>query len=570
MFAIEIERERNLYNWYGCYEAPEKKVIDTKNVKKKEISNVVTLTKVKQSMLHNVIKTMTKKSKHGTEWVVKPEMVVMMIIGAEIELGIKDKKEEDAAALMIKGIKGISLKKRLTDGETEDSNWRSVVIKQAEIRRLTLNRKIKLVLIETLAYKRRIPDYISRLIPIFERHGCLHVINTIAGRVPVDDVYFVNLFKNRVIMRVETDTAVVVDPDRTVVTVLAETVGERYKIEGIMLGLGVTLDYVLGTRLYFSDGMIVQSYAPVSEFEEDVGASFRSMFQRMVAICIADQSSVGRGGLSLLIKAVPSPKIVPSITSLMIYKKIDFEIMKLPKERKRVNVIMIGEKGSGKSTSSKLMAAAIKLRYGTEVDIVSSDAYGRWLLYLCLKYSIAQPEMLSDDVQLQELDLISYEMYTSQDADNGASWYEGYAEQILVMAGITELEQYSRLSMRKKNDLISSMIRVITPRLRTKSPLSVSSFYSRIEGVMQRDVCIYECHITEESTQMARSDIIFRLKPFADPRINIMGRSEINETSVCTELLLYDTYVELIGFVNPSVYMSDLLHQILLPVGEKY
>jgi hypothetical protein len=570
MFAIRIDKAKDLYNWYGCY-VKDNEIIeaDVKRVKTSKVENSVILTLAKQEMLHNVIATMTKTTQTGLEWTIKPEMVVQMIVGSDIVLNIRDKKEEKAAAEMIQGMKGITLLKKVREGETEDLNWRSIVRKRIEVRRITMNRKIQMIIIETLFYRSKIPKHISRLMPWFQKYGCFHPISVDNGKVPMSDLFFVNLFKERIILKTTDDVSSIVTPRTTVGIIEAKTIGERATIEGKLKTLGVEVDKVMGSKLIFSNGISVSSYASTFDHESDIGKSFRELFPKMVMLCTRDSQSKPGGGWSTLEKVNPLTKITPSINSDIIFNKIDVEMTKLGKERQRVNIIMIGEKGSGKSQSSKLMAEALKTRYSVDVDVVSSDAYGRWLYYLSTKYNVASPDDLDEVTRSIELNGITLEQYDELDLARGPSWFELSAEVILSRKGIDSVNKYTRLSLSERNSLAQEIIALVNARLRTKALLSYSAFHTRLESILPSPACIYECHITEESTQVARSDIVFRLDPFTDARMNVISRSDMTEAALCSELLLYDAYKLLIGSVNPLVYMSDLLHKILFSVTEK-
>lgn len=565
MLAIQYTKKREFYNWFGChlkYGATKDEIKQrNKRVKTSQFRDVLVLPASEQDLLHHVLHSSLIKREGNIEYIVRPDIVAYLLMGKEIILNITDKQVSDKIDKHNHPDVSYTVKQK-----EEDESWmyNSIVKMRYLIRNATKGNVVKLVEFDHMIYQLNIPSYISMLKEHFAREGHLHTIPVVNLYTCQNDIYFIRMFKERVTVQKRCDIPVSIDSSLTkVLNVQVSTIKELTDILTIAAARSIEVMLPTASELHFGKEYSLICKMPLGLTSKLKGMLFKDIFKFCMITCQRKSFLVEMFPVGLKLTDVTTrSSFVRSVNVTIVTNKIKKEIDDL-KGDERVNIIMIANKGEGKSTASSELAKTLTAKYNYEVKCFSSDSYGRYLTYLCEKYNVDHPQEITEEQVLYEINNLTQEKEASLDIEDNPSWYEQQAEKILIKYGIIEINgmMFMINRERKKLEMIKNEFKeVMIERLESKATMSFSSYFEALQGASGTNrIAIFECHNTEESKQAARADITFRLEPITNGLGNLIERQRGTEENNLAEILLYLVYDDLIGRTNPSVYLSDIL-----------
>lgn len=561
MLAIPYTSRREFYNYFGCYRHDDTPGVKNKKQKGRNVLNdAFVLSIEQQNELHCTLRSSLVKEKDNVKYIVGTDIIAYLLMGKEIILNLLDKDIQRKMNDRAYGDMTFEVKPKKDD---QSQQFNSIVRLRSLIRNATKGTVLKLIEFDHFVYQRNIPNYISILKEHFAREGHLHTIPIVANFALQTDLYFIKLFKERKVVRGIHDLNKIGLRADYVYDIQVSSIKDLASIHTKICDSGAETMDTMGSVLDFGHGQKLLCNMPINLTTHLIGMLYKEIFKFCMLTCSRESYEVMTFEVGAKVLSVRArSNFIKSVNVSIVADKIIKEIKAL-KMQERLNIVIIGNKGEGKSTATKQLASSLKLRFNYDVKVYSSDSYGRRLNYICLKYGIDHPKYLTEEQVIHELNLVSQETEAALDVEDSPSWYEKQAEIVLKNNGIILMNQLLFVINRnrvKLQQLKDDFKEIIIERLESKAIMSFSAYYEAIQGAEGTNrISIFECHTTEESKQVARTDITFRLEPITNGLGNLIERQRGTVENNMAEILLYLVYADLIGKTNPGVYLSDLL-----------
>lgn len=569
MLAIQYKPKVELYNWFGCYqkgntnEGTKSNQRETKaspsGAKRSRVTDdVFVLSPTQQDILHNTLKSLVVKTENGYGFRYRPDIIAYLLMGRQVIMNIRDSKVQKTIEERYSDIT-YQVKPKEPD---ESGLFNSIVQLRHLIRNTTKGAVVKIITLGDLNYSVRIPDYMSILMSHFSREGHLHTIPINGTKADENDIFYRRMFRRRIYVTRVQELKHYPDPNDVMIIPSATNTKELNAIENECQKYKLETVYPDTSELNFGNGCILRCSAPISIMEPMLNTSYQDIFKICMYTCrrLGYEIRMFSPGAKL-IGAYARTDDIRSVNATIICDKIIKEI-KSNKPPGRVNIIMIGNKGEGKSTASNAIAEMIEHKFGVKAKAFSSDSYGRWLAYLCDKYGVTHPSEISDAQAKSEIKLITQESEKELDQEGAVSWYETQAITILMSHNVTSREAFSALYNRSSETLTimkNEFKEIMVERMENKATLSFGAYFEALQSAAgDNRVSIFECHTTEESKQVARADITFRLEPLSNGLGNLIQRKRGTELNTLAEMFLHTVYEDQIGRTNPGVYLSEI------------
>lgn len=576
MLGISYSTRVNLYNALGCYKQGEiQSTTESSSVKRTKIvkpipvitpQNALILSFARQEMLHNTLKSKFKKDKDGTwRYTIRPDILAHLIMGKEFFVNILDPKT-----------KGLIVQRELPDvivttksrGPDESWMFNSIVSLRRLIRNATSGNVVRLIIFDSMLYRRLIPDYISQLMTHFDQEGHLHIIRTSGSLAVQQDYYYLNMFRYRYNVYKPEDVRTDHISKATRIPVIQTNVLQiSNDIQVKCFKEGIDIASLVTSKLHFTGLQTLRCFFPLAVMHAFVDLSYKDLFKLCMMTCMRPDSGVGIFQSKAVLEMVtPSQGLIRSEHALNLFKKIDAQLSDITHSTV-VNIVMIGNKGEGKSIASHVLGDVLERNYKLKGKVYSSDSYGRWLQYICDKYGVSDPNDIPEEKGKQEIKAVTQESEALLDRDDVVSWFEIKAEEMMLKADIVTHDQIISIinsaQKRKLAPLKEEFNRILIDRFDSKSYLSYGEYMQALSQAKgDNQFAIFECHTTEEAKLAAKSDITFVLEPISSGLGNILERSRGSKSNTFGEILLYEVYADLIGKTYAGVYLSELL-QIL-------
>lgn len=405
-----------------------------------------------------------------------------------------------------------------------------------------------------------IPPYISQLMPYFE----VRVINMSGGYINVED-NLLTVFKR--IIRV-TDAILLkslkwYDPDKHVLLNLTELSNKqlinKYKFK--------TLLDLLATRVTYrwknvtSDVILLGADAHWRQ-KIPLGSAMIDNFKNLLLYGrVLDQTFNLLSRDSVCISVHPYQYSIVNQAAVSIGMKFLRQCENV--ELKKVNLVVIGNKGNGKSSFLRTYKQLLEEKFSDRIGHLSSDAYGRWYFkhYKCADPSTIEPFTVTYDEAL---------LY---DQDEFPSVYEIEMINLLKEHGVSKLKNILDHNFTLRSKIIDSFHSKYYTHLQSKSN-NESRFYDQVIGSASCPrICIVEGHTVTQDPLLARTDTTIILETFIDARTALMEREretdfsfyydddqeQLSEYAKIAQVMLFLAYEELNSNVHTLVYPVDLI-----------
>ncbi|APG79099.1 Cypovirus VP7 [Hubei lepidoptera virus 3] len=232
------------------------------------------------------------------------------------------------------------------------------------------------------------------------------------------------------------------------------------------------------------------------------------------------QSTFGMG-MSKLTRVMAATPSTPRLTSKATLEKLKMEIAS---DRKVVTCIVIGNKGSGKTTMTKKMVELLDGMNGRRCYRIDSDAPGRWM------YDRANKVVCT-----------SFDEVLSYNSEMYISLYEKMVDD-MMQAEKLDVDKFNRMSNAKKNEMIDALKRMIDDKLiSNKEEVNEKQFYDMVhELVPVNSTLIIEAHRITQDAVLGGTDISMLYEGVQDPLIAFMRRGALLRDLILREIYQKD------------------------------
>nr|UHS71892.1 MAG: hypothetical protein [Cypovirus sp.] len=533
MLAINYLQNKQFYQQYGLIQ------LERHDRKVAHKLHDAYLTLHDQTALHTILYTKTKKD---TTALINANLYARTICDG-IDVATKVSQNKIRALLVSQDFKIV--KKKTQYSATEGAETFQIDEKDvnsfANIRMITHGRGVPIVTFSDQRYELNTPSYMNSLLA----HARVHRVLVIDGIPDFSDNYIRLLFK-----RVITVSALSLIPNgissSSCVLYNNSPYPEKYfNYHGLV---GYTFILNEGTRLSFKTPFGIVKFDLDLSYDQ-----FNTRAPTMAQVTYIDVYSLmlthGRRVIpnesnltrtSILVNRERMPRVTIRGEAAAKLQKFISQVVDF--QQQKVNMVLIANKGSGKSKVAKMFAEKLAAYYQVSVGTMGSDIYGRWLYYT--------------HVLGKEID-IDYQLLTDVLSDDrNISYHEYKAKEILSEHQLDDISKYERISFKVKQRLIDDMIKILTDIMTSDEYINEREFNERfITSKSTPRVMIVEAHYLGQDATAARTDVTFNLETVNDTYNAVKER---NRAGAC-ELLLHDTYFRLNASLHTRVYPFELL-----------
>jgi len=556
MLAVEYEKNKELYQEYGMYKKEKINIINTKNKYSSKVNNGVRQGKTKgvsgvkgellnytlQSIIHESLSNIEKRHKG-----LLPQIHVLgaMMSNADISVCVNAKLSRykaDQYKLATEGMLQLkSEKQAMSDDDIITVDDLTDIQRICKIIRRE-GQQVPLITIVSERFKIRQPNYILNL----RKYCTVHEIQVKEGEVDYNDIYFKKTFKNWVM--VNDDGVVSTNPSEDVSNciIVNKSGYSEEAIRYINKNNNIKTWNMKYTQITLKKGIYENTIAlriPYIKGREMINTSLIDNYDQILyngRSC--DVNQIGLSKESVIVKAKQTVRPVARMMSLNFIRKVWLRV--LDKDNLNVSMVIIANKGTGKSKVLNELCNALKLTYGIDVGHLSSDTYGRW----SYKY-----RRLSYDNEFKE---VTYKMAKEMSDDEMVlSVYEVYANGLLLRYGIQTKEEYMKMSYKKRRVCQEELRCYILKHMEASNKYGEDKFYdSVLNSVTRPRFMILETHFMAANAIIGRTDTTCMLLTINDGRTACFER----ERGGAEQLLLYDTYNELNALSYTTIFPFEL------------
>jgi hypothetical protein len=405
-----------------------------------------------------------------------------------------------------------------------------------------------IIVLQDEQFVKKMPAYVKQLLKFMSSY----TITFKSGVVDFTDLYFKAIFKNWVVPKASGIIQGTVNGYESVIfnnTAIADATILSINRDSIVS----KVDFVAfqGTCFTFKTktGQVrIRSQIRFHEAQKLLNTTYIENYKLLLESSRGDNyDTFGLSRESVIVRVDKIAWPQPRQLTIDFVDKILSRIM--DQNNRTVNVVVIANKGVGKSGVLNEFALYLSNRLNIDIGHLSSDAYGRW------KYSAHGFALNTDGAK------VDYTSAINIDVEGNPSVYEEFAKAILSKANIKELVDYDRIKLHIKDQLISQMTEYLLLHTMSTAEYGELFFYDSVLTSVDRPrVVIVETHFPALNAVTARTDTTCILVTINDARMACRERDRERLASV----FLFDVYARLSGRVYTQVYPFELFSERLL------
>jgi hypothetical protein len=567
MWAINYKQHQQFYNHYGLYLTAHSKTQADANTTVKRIGNreYWNYSIEDQDKIHTKLQ---QAAARRSNILINPSLYAASINTGSITITTAENvMNKDKMKIKIIGAKILKTKvsetgMRLAAQEIKEQLGDSIdqqLIRDFANMTRKLNKngsQIPILYLDDEHYLSMIPAYMTQ---ILSSEGCFkHGVTCSFLRVTFDDPYILSTFKRVVRVRDPKDIlGKVISPWNTVIlnetpfqdSYIAKSLAESrdpytfLKFGGSELtftGLYGKIRLLSRIRPEYASTLIGKPFIddPTTLTQESV--NMYKLFSR--SSIPAEYTTDGLCQMSKLVHVRPSPKVVPRGVTAAVLQKFINNIA--DKSMLHVNLVVIANKGSGKTSFFKDWVAKLSEELSIPIGHLSSDAYGRW------KYAIDRNNDATD------IPSPSYIDASIIDNEEGESVYEYEATALLSDAKINTMSQYIGSSFTVKRNLVEQMNRKYAKHLLSDTEYGERFFYDSVTSSSTTPrVLVIEAHTVSQDAIIGRTNTTIMFNSLNDTMLAVMERNR----GGAEQMLLHDTYNMLNAPLHTQAFPFELM-----------
>nr|AJC97794.1 structural protein 4 [Thaumetopoea pityocampa cypovirus 5] len=281
--------------------------------------------------------------------------------------------------------------------------------------------------------------------------------------------------------------------------------------------------------------LVLYVSVPPLMFVSSIGENYAMMSNDIASLSMIPyvQSTFGMG-TSKLTRVLAATASSPRIPARATLQKL---LMEVDSERKVVTCVLIGNKGSGKTTATKRMVELLDGRNGRRCFRIDSDAPGRWML----------------DAE-NKIKVKSFDELLSYNNNMYVSIYEKIIDDFMVKEKLNYIS-YQKLSVSKKREILDTLKGQIDRRLIDGlEELNEKAFYDMVhEMVPINSILILEAHRITQDAVLGGTDISMLYQGVVDPIVSFLGRPNF-----FVEMVLHDIYQRDYSYSHVMVNLMEI------------
>nr|QJB76102.1 VP7 protein [Hubei lepidoptera virus 3] len=232
------------------------------------------------------------------------------------------------------------------------------------------------------------------------------------------------------------------------------------------------------------------------------------------------QSTFGMG-MAKLTRVMAATPSTPRLTARATLEKLKMEINS---DRKVVTCVVIGNKGSGKTTMTKRMVELLDGMKGRKCFRIDSDAPGRWM------YD-----------RSNKVECKNFEEILSYNSEMCVSLYEKIVDDMIMKENL-DLDKFNRLTSRKREEIMNVIKGLIDDKLISgREEVNEKAFYDMVhEMVPTNSILILEAHRITQDAVLGGTDISILYEGTQDPVCTFMKRGTMLRDLILREIYQKD------------------------------